>query len=810
MKKVSESLIKECKEELEKYLLGRYNVKLQNANNEQIFRSLAGIVNEKLYDIREVNNSSAQNRNAKTLHYVSIEFLIGKSLKSHLFNLGLSDAYKEVLKGVNKSIEDIFDLEDESCLGNGGLGRLAACFMDSLTAEKYPAFGHCINYTYGLFKQKIIDGNQFELPDEWSLNSEVWLNPRGDESVIVRFGGKVVQSLGKDGKYNFEYVGAQEVEAYPYDMLVSGFGGKKVNVLKLWSAKSPESFDTKKFSQGEYALAMANKDDIEAISKVLYPSDNHEKGKSLRLKQEYFLASAVAQFIVNNFTKTGKDIHDLPNASLIHINDTHPVLIIPELMRILMDEKRLGWEESYQIVSKMVSFTNHTLLAESLAKKELNLLDRYLPRIAMIIRELNRRQVVDLVERGVGNTSIYEMSIIQNNIVNMTNLAVAVSYKINGVSEVHSGLLQTTLLSGFAKNFPEKFINITNGVTHRRWLSMSNPDLDNLIVSLIGEEYYTKPEKLKELDNFVGDPKVVDELQKIKMLNKVEFARFMLKTQGVIINPNSRFDVQVKRIHEYKRQLLNVLKIIYLYSELKEHPNSLAVTPQTFIFAGKAASGYYMAKRIIKLITCLGAEIDKNKQVSKKLKVVFVENYTVSLAEILMPATDVTEQISLAGREASGTGNMKAVMNGAIMLHTKDGANIEIAEKCGEKNSFAFGLTPDEVESVWSKGYDALSYYNNSPKIQKVIAMLKQGFNGESFDDIAQYLLGKSQNRDVYMCLADFDDYLDAHTQMDKIYKNKKNWFSKTLHNIASMGYFSSDRSINEYVDKVWKLKRIN
>ena len=797
------------RKELEKYLLGRYNVKLENANDEQIFRSLAGIVNDKLYEIREVNNANASNRNAKAVHYVSIEFLVGKSLKSHLFNLGLEEVFRDILKKAGKSIDDVYDKEDESCLGNGGLGRLASCFMDSLASEKYPAFGHCINYDYGLFKQKIIDGNQFELPDEWALNSEVWLSPRGDESVIVRFGGRVSQCVGKDGKFSFEYSGTQDVEAYPYDMLVSGFGGKKVNILKLWSARSLESIDTKKFSQGEYVQAMANKDDVEAISKVLYPSDNHEKGKSLRLKQEYFLASAVAQFIVNNHIKQGKDLHELSNSALIHINDTHPVLIIPELMRILMDEKRFGWEESYNIVSKMVSYTNHTLLSESLAKKELNLLDRYIPRIAMIIRELDRRLTADLIMRGVDKKAVYDMAIIQNGIVNMTNLAVSASYKINGVSEVHSEILKNSLLKSYSSVFPEKFINITNGVTHRRWLSMANPSLDNLIKSLIGDDYYTDPEKLSQLENFVGDERVIDELQKIKTINKVEFAKYLLKTQGILINPNSRFDVQVKRIHEYKRQLLNCLKIIYLYGELLSNP-SKTVTPQTFIFAGKAASGYYMAKRIIKLIYCLSQEIDKNKVISKKLKVVFVENYSVTLAEKLMPATDVTEQISLAGREASGTGNMKAVMNGALMLHTSDGANIEIAERCGEKNSFEFGLTPDQVDDVWQKGYDAMSYYKNSAKIQMVIKMLKTGFNGESFDDIASYLLGQSANRDIYMCLADFDSYIDAHERMDKVYKNKKNWFSKTLHNISCMGYFSSDRSIEEYVNKVWKLKRIN
>ncbi len=800
---------KECKDLLDKYLLGRYNIKLKEATTEQIFRSLSAIVNEKLYKIREVTNAVSGNRNLKTVHYVSIEFLLGKSLKSHLWNLGLEDAFCKVLKKADKSLDDVYKKEDESCLGNGGLGRLAACFLDSLTSEEYPAYGHCINYDYGLFKQKIINGQQFELPDEWELNSEVWLQPRGDQSVIVRFGGQVKQSIGKNGKFEFEYSNTQDVEAYPYDMLVSGYDGKKVNVLKLWSAKSLESFDTKKFSQGEFVQAMANKDEIEAISKVLYPSDNHEKGKSLRLKQEYFLASAVAQYIVNVQIKREKSLYELPQTSLIHINDTHPVLIIPELMRIFMDEHGMGWEESFELVSKMVSYTNHTLLSESLAKKEINLLERYLPRIAMIIKEIDRRFRAEMQSKGVNGGELDSMAVIKNGIVDMTNLAVVSSYAINGVSEVHSTILKNSLLRNYANYYPEKFTNVTNGVTHRRWLSQSNKGLDKLITSLIGKGYYHNPEELIELNKFCGDQRVITELQNIKLANKQAFAKFLQEQQGVVINPNSRFDVQVKRIHEYKRQLLNVLKIIYLYSELKKNP-AKSVTPQTFIFAGKAASGYYMAKRIIKLIYNLSQDIEKHKVISKKLKVVFVENYSVALAEVLMPATDVTEQISLAGREASGTGNMKAVMNGALMLHTHDGANIEIAEKCGDKNSFEFGLTPEQVEVEWQNGYDANKYYRNSPAIQTVIAMLKEGFNGESFADIASYLLGHASSRDIYMCLADFDSYLDAHNRMDKVYKNKKNWFAKSLHNISCMGYFSSDRSIDDYVQKIWKIKRIS
>ncbi len=809
MKEVKKVQGKSCEKELEEFLLGRFNVAIKDATDEQLFIGLADIVNEKLYDIRETTNAKSSVRNAKTVHYVSIEFLLGKSLKSHLWNLGLEKDFASALKKNGKNIEDVYSKETEANLGNGGLGRLAACYLDSLTSEGYNAFGHCINYDYGLFKQKIVDCEQVELSDEWTTKGDVWLQPRGDESCVVRFGGQVEETMNTDGTFSYIYNNTQDVQAYPYDMLVSGVGGKKVNILKLWSAKSLESYDSKKFSQGEYVEAMAKKDEIEAISKVLYPADSHEKGKSLRLKQEYFLASAVAQNIVKSSLRQGRSLYEIPEYASVHINDTHPALIVPEFMRILMDEHRLGWDEAWTIVCRMISYTNHTLLSESLEKKELNLVERYIPRIAMIVKEINRRFVKDCQDRQIESGKIYNMSVIQNSVINFTNLVVVASTYVNGVSSVHSELVKTDLLNSYASLYPEKFLNVTNGVTHRRWLSMSNPELDKLIISLIGEDYYTNASALEKLKQFANDEQTITEFERIKSQNKVAFSKYLLKTQGVTINPNSRFDVHVKRIHEYKRQLLNVLKIIYLYSELKENPNA-RVTPQTFIFAGKAASSYYMAKRIICLICKLGKEIDKNKVISKKLKVVFVENYSVSVSEILMPATDVTEQISLAGREASGTGNMKAVMNGALMLHTHDGANIEIVEHCGEKNSFEFGLKPEEVEQMWRKGYDAKTYYNQNPMIQKVIDMLKEGFDGESFDDIASYLLGETSYRDVYMCLADFESYIDAHRRMDKVYKNKKNWYSKTIHNVASMGYFSSDRAINEYADKIWKIKKVN
>ena len=809
MKSVKSSQEKSCEQELVEFLLGRFNVTIKDATDEQLFIALADIVTEKLYDIRETTNAKASVRNAKAVHYVSIEFLLGKSLKSHLWNLGLEKDFAQILKKSGKSIEDIYSKETEANLGNGGLGRLAACYLDSLTSEGYNACGHCINYDYGLFKQKIVDCEQVELSDEWTTKGDVWLQPRGDESCVVRFGGRVEETLNVDGSFAYIYHNAQEVQAYPYDMLVSGVGGKKVNVLKLWSAKSLESYDTKKFSQGEYAEAMANKDDIEAISKVLYPTDSHEKGKSLRLKQEYFLASAVAQNIIKTNLRQGRSLYEIPEFVAVHINDTHPSLIVPEFMRILMDEHGLGWEEAWSIVCRLISYTNHTLLSESLEKKELNLVERYIPRIAMIVKEINRRFVKDCQDRQIDSSRINNMAIIQNGVINMTNLVVVASTFVNGVSAIHSELVKNDLLKSYASIYPEKFLNVTNGVTHRRWLSMCNPEMDKLITSLFGSDYHTDAKKLAQLDEYANKEEIIAEFERIKTQNKLNFAKYLQKAQGIIINPNSRFDVHVKRIHEYKRQLLNVLKIIYLYSELKANP-SARVTPQTFIFAGKAASSYYMAKRIIRLICKLGKDIDKNKKISKKLKVVFVENYSVAVSELLMPATDVTEQISLAGREASGTGNMKAVMNGALMIHTQDGANIEIAEHCGEKNSFAFGLTPEEVEKVWANGYDARYYYNSNPMIQKVIEMLKEGFDGESFADIASYLLGETSYRDVYMCLADFESYLDAHKRMDKVYKNKKNWYSKAIHNVASMGFFSSDRAINEYANKIWRIKKVN
>jgi starch phosphorylase len=541
---------------------------------------------------------------------------------------------------------------------------------------------------------------------------------------------------------------------------------------------------------------------------MLYPSDHCENGKMLRLIQQYFLVSAAMQNILNNYFKTHKDPKKIPELIGVHINDTHPVLCIPELMRLLMDKYGLGWEESWDIVKNTVSYTNHTILSEALEVKQLHAIEKVMPRIAMIIRELDRRFRLDLNEFFKNDfRRVESMAIISGNNVYMANLAIYASYAVNGVAKLHSQILKTRLFRDYAEMFPGKFKNVTNGVTHRRWIAQSNPELDGLICSLIGDKYYTEPQLLERLMAYEEDEKVLNKLAEIKFNNKKKFADFMLKKQGVVLDPKARFDVQVKRIHEYKRQLMNVLKIIYLCNKIKANPEE-PVTPQVFIIAGKAASGYYMAKRIIKLINELAHEVNNDPVLASKIKVVFVENFNVSISELLMPATEVSEQISLAGREASGTGNMKAVMNGARMICTVDGANIEIADHCGHDTQFEFGLLADEVEKIKNRGYNAMDYYISSEKVRSVIDKLNAGVGNENFTDIADYLLGYSDKKDSYMCLADLDAYIDAHYKMDREYADKDWWNRKSLHCIASMGYFAADRSIEEYVSKIWKLTK--
>lgn len=794
---------------IQKKLERYYNTSIKEASTEQLYKTLAMIVKDILLERKNQFHQRTKKANAKRVHYLCMEFLLGRTLKASLFNLGLDEVFTEALKNRGIDINDIYEEEPDAGLGNGGLGRLAACFMDALATLDYPAMGHCIRYDYGLFRQKIVEGNQIELPDSWLPGGEVWLEPRKDKSVIVRFDGYIKETMDSEGHMVPEYYDYTEVEAYPYDMFLSGYDCEAVSTLRLWQAKSIAKFDMSKFSQGEYMQALAQDNEAELISKVLYPSDDNSAGKSLRLKQQYFLVSAALQEIVSTHVRRYKNITLLPEYVAIHINDTHPTLAIPELMRILMDEHKLGWDEAWDIVKRTFAYTNHTVLVEALETWNEDLIERRLPRIYQIIKEINRRFCAELFDKFNGSNldEIEKMAIISKHTIKMANLCIVACHKVNGVSKLHSDILKNHIFSDFSRLYPDKFTNVTNGIAHRRWLCQSNPELAKLITSKIGEGYYKNADELKGMLKYVDDKNVLAELEKIKHNNKVAFAKLLEKHQGVKVDPDSRFDVQIKRIHEYKRQLMNALKIIHLYRLLKENPE-MDFTPQTFFFGGKAAPSYYMAKRIIKLINQIAADIDKDPVISKKLKVVFIENYSVTIAEALIPASEVSEQISLAGKEASGTSNMKFMINGAITLGTLDGANVEIKESCGDDNIFIFGMTADEVDKAWKLGYEPKRFYEKNENIHKVIDMLREGFNGESFNDIAEYLLNSGSVPDPYMCLADFDSYLDAYHKMDEAYKDKKKWNKMSLNNIATAGFFAADRSIEKYAKEIWGLSR--
>jgi len=794
-----------------------FNNDFASATESQIFKALAAVAVGQLSEIREKSKRPdtkvritkyKSKAPVKTLHYLSIEFLPGRTLENTLFNLGLEKVFEQALKSKDIDIKRIYEIEQDAGLGSGGLGRLAACFMDSLATMNYAGTCHCIKYDYGLFTQRIVESAQVELHDGWLSTGGVWLSPRPEEAVTVRFNGYVKPYAGADNKLKFAYEDCQEVEAFPYNIMLSGYDGKVVSMLKLWAAMSKRGKDIKAGSHAEFASLVNEAKEIESITSVLYPSSDHAYGKTLRLKQQYFLVSASMQHIVHTHVRKGFDLRALPKYVAIHINDTHPSMCIPELMRILMDDYSFGWDEAWQVVTKCVSYTNHTVMAEAMEVWEEDLLQRRIPRIHQIICEIDRRFREHLTFSKIEQSAADSMSIVYNHRIRMANLAVVASNTVNGVSKIHSDILKNRIFKNFLAVYPDKFINITNGVTHRRWLVESNPNLNDFIVKAIGDGYYKDADKLGSLAKLLDDETALKKINAIKLLNKKETAEWLERKFKIKINPESRWDVHVKRIHEYKRQLLNVLRIIHIYNTLITNPDA-DVEPQTFIFSGKAASSYFMAKRIIKLINQLACEIDNNKEISKKIKVVFIENFSVTVAEKLMPATEVSQQISLAGEEASGTGNMKAVMNGALMLCTFDGANAEISQICGEGSNFIFGLKPEEIDRVWERGYNPIDLYNASPNISAVIDSLNRGFNGESFKDIASYLLNTVNGGDHYMCLADFEDYLRAHNEMDALYKKPIEWARKTLGNISNMGYFSSDRSISQYTDQIWQLTKL-
>ncbi len=782
-----------------------FGVSAIELNKLQLYKCVATVVRDMLLEKRAVFNHQHKARERKRVHYLSMEFLMGRSLKNNLFNMELDGLFAETLKKYYKvNIEDLYECEPDAGLGNGGLGRLAACYLDCLAKENYPVMGHSLRFEYGFFQQKIVDGWQTELPDNWLPGGEVWLKERPDKIQIVRFGGEVKEIWTDKGPV-FQQVGCEEVQAFPYDMVVEGYHAAAVGVLRLWSARNNKPFDFRAFGQGEYLKALEEQSQAEMITKVLYPNDNHEEGKVLRLKQEYFLVSSAMQNIVSDHYKRYGNFDDFVKLVAVHINDTHPALCGPELMRIFVDEYRMDWDKAWSIVKSVCAYTNHTVMSEALESWPEYIFKQLLPRIYQIIVEINERACKVYYDKTHDFKKVSDLAIIAYDQVRMANLSIISSHHVNGVSALHSDILKKDLFRDFALIEPKKFTNVTNGIAHRRWLCQANPGLTSLIKDLIGDGFLSDANELTKLNNFLDDSEVHEQMAKIKLANKKNFAQIASKKHDISINPNTRFDVQVKRLHEYKRQLLNVLKIVSLYHDLKENPN-LDVVPQTFIFGAKAAPSYYAAKEVIRLICSIQKDLESNPKIREKLNVVFMENYCVTMAESLIPAAEVSEQISLAGKEASGTGNMKFMINGALTLGTLDGANVEMNEAVGRDNIFIFGLSAKEVSDMWANGYNSTDFYFKLPKLRTIIEDLNLGFGGTTFESISNYLLRNYPIADPYMCFADFASYMSCHERMNETYKDINMWNRMSLKNIAEAGRFSADRSVREYAEKIWRM----
>ncbi len=803
MGKTGKEMLEKIDDKLKKY----FATNVKSATEEQLYKALALVIRDVLLRKKQSNNKIINEGKHKRVYYLCMEFLLGRSLKNNLYNLGLEDAARQAVAYAGHDLDKMYEIEADAGLGNGGLGRLAACFMDSLATENYPAMGFSIRYEYGLFRQKIVENQQVELPDMWLDSGEVWQMPRSDKHFKVLLGGRVEESW-QDGSLKISHVDADVVEALPYDVIVSGAGGG-VSTLRLWRASAVTNFDMKSFTQGNYMMAMRADNEAELISKVLYPSDDHEQGKQLRLSQQYFLVSASLQSIIKDHLKHNESVRNLPDLVAIHINDTHPALAIPELMRLLMDEHSLDWDTAWDITVRTIAYTNHTVMAEALEKWSESLVKIRLPRIYMIMKEIDRRFCIYAQEVTNDYDRVLRMSIFNGGMARMANMSVIGSHNVNGVSALHSDIIKDDVFHDFYTIFPKRFTNVTNGIAHRRWLCQSNPRLSEFITELIGDGFVTDASQLKKLEKFAKDKSVLDKIGEIKLNNKIDYANYVKSTTGITINPYSRIDTQIKRLHEYKRQLLNVLKIVTQYIALLDNPD-LDVTPQTFVFGAKAAGGYYHAKRIISLINCLSSEIQRNAKIKDKLNVMFVENYNVTKAEHLIPASEISEQISLAGKEASGTSNMKFMLSGAVTLGTVDGANVEIGEAVGNDNIFFFGLKADEVSRAWGNYY-ASTLYAENPILRRTVDALRTGFDGQSFADIVNYLILGSHNvADPYMCLLDYADYMRASNDMDVAYRDKNRFNKMALINIARSGRFAADRSIDDYAREIWNLKRVN
>lgn len=792
---------KKAKELLSAKLSHFMGVSPAEATNEQYYKAIALIVRDMMSAGRAEFTETAAKAGTKRVYYLCMEFLMGRSLKNNLYNLNLTETFESVLSDYGVKLETLYDCEPDAGLGNGGLGRLAACYLDGLATQGYPARGYSILYEAGIFKQRIVDGWQTELPDFWLPGGEVWLVPHEESAIEVRFEGDVVDSW-EEKFHHVEIVNYKPVKAVPYDMYVAGKDGKGISVLRLWAAKAP-ALDMSLFNQGDYIRAMEQTAMAEVISKVLYPADNHPEGKSLRLRQQYFLVSASIQDIVHKHLRTFGTMDNFSEKVAIHLNDTHPTLAVPELMRILLDECGYGWDDAWNIVTGAVAYTNHTVMKEALECWPEDLYRRLMPRIWQITKEIDNR-FRNFVWQATNNADQVErMAVMSNGVVRMANLCVASSHSVNGVSALHSEILKDTVFHDFYTLSPNKFKNVTNGIAHRRWLCQSNPELTNLLKELIGDGFIYRADELLKLRDYKDDESVLKELERIKTHNKERFAEQVYKNSGIKLDPTSIFDVQVKRLHEYKRQHLNALNILTEYLTIKANPNA-EYTPHTYIFGAKAASGYFVAKKIIEFICALSDMINNDPDVRGRLKVVYCEDYNVTMAENLMPAADISEQISLAGTEASGTGNMKLMINGAVTLGTMDGANVEIFDAVGEDNIFIFGMSTPEVEEMKRRGYTPNNFYNNNAELRATIDFINQnGIAGKQFPEIGGTIL----HHDPYMVLADFADYRRAQKLAVETFKDRTVWNRMSLMNISGAGRFAADRAINDYARDIWHTK---
>ena len=804
----------EFKKNIIEYIKNNYRKNIDEANNQQVFQAVAYAVKDVIIDKWIATHKTYDAYDVKTVYYLSMEFLMGRALGNNILNLCEWDGVKEVLDELGFDLNAIEDEERDWALGNGGLGRLAACFLDSLATLNYPAYGCGIRYKYGMFKQKIEDGYQVEVPDNWLKNGCPFEVRRDEYTCEVRFGGHIRYEYDQgNGRYYFSQEGYQAVLAVPYDLPIVGYGNNVVNTLRIWDAEPISMFNLESFDKGDYRNAVEQENLAKNIVEVLYPNDNHLAGKELRLKQQYFFISASVQTAVKKYMSKHHDIHKLYEKVVFQLNDTHPTVAIPELMRILLDEYRLNWDEAWEITSKCCAYTNHTIMAEALEKWPVDLFKMLLPRIYQIVEEINRRFVEKIRERFPNDEDrVRRMAIIQDGQIRMAHMAIAGGFSVNGVAKLHTEILKKQELKDFYEMMPEKFNNKTNGITQRRFLLHANLPLANWVTEKVGAGWVTNLPVIRGIEPYADDPAERAKFQEIKYQNKLRLAKYIKEHNGIDVDPNSIFDVQVKRLHEYKRQLLNIMHVMYLYNQIKDNPD-IDMYPRTFIFGAKAAAGYRRAKLTIKLINSVADVINNDPDVRGRIKVVFIEDYRVSNAEIIFAASDVSEQISTASKEASGTGNMKFMLNGALTLGTMDGANVEIVEEVGMENAFIFGLSSDEVIRYENEGgYVPMDIFNSDPDIRRVMMQMVNGFyapdDPERFREIYDSLL-YGNRPDMYFILKDFRSYAEAQKRVEAAYRDRDNWIRSAIINVARSGKFSSDRTIEEYVRDIWHLEKV-